>query len=43
MGPLAIACQCDSEEEFLDYIVEQLRTKNLVRSQHYTVQLYGNN
>ena len=43
MGPLAIATQKDSDAEFLDFIVEQLRTRNLVRAQHYKVQLYGNN
>jgi hypothetical protein len=43
MGPLAMACQRYSDEEFLDFVVEQLRTKNLVRAQHYNVTLYENN
>jgi len=43
MGPLAMAYQGDSDESFLDFVVEQLRTKNLVRAQHYNVTLYGNN
>lgn len=44
MGPLAMAYQGYSDEQFLDFVVEQLRTKNLVRAQHYNVTLYdGNN
>ena len=43
MGPLAMAYQGDSDESFLNFVVEQLRTKNLVRAQHYNVTLYGNN
>ena len=40
--PLVIAKDGCTEQEFLDYIVEELRTRNLIRSEHYKIRLYEN-
>ncbi len=37
MNPTSIACDADSDEEFLEYIKEELRTRNYMRVYFYRV------
>ena len=41
-GGLVMAKQCESDEEFLDFIKTELRTRRLDRSQHAVLKYYGN-
>jgi hypothetical protein len=41
-GALVISNQCDSEEEFLSYVEEELKKRKLTRSQQYKLIMYGN-
>ena len=42
-GPLVIANQCETDDEFLCFVEKELRTRNLIRSEHYKIQLHANN
>lgn len=37
--PLKIYKQCNSEKEFLDFLKEEFRTRNLIRSDFYKIRL----
>ena len=41
-GGLDLAKQCDSDEEFLDFVRTELKKRRLDRSQHASLKLYGN-
>ena len=42
-APLCMAVQCDTDEEFLQYVEKELKTRNLIRSEFYKIELHGNN
>lgn len=42
LAPLCIACQCDTDEEFLQYVEDELKRRNLIRSDFYKIELHGN-
>ena len=42
-APLVIAGEFKTDDEFLLFICEELRTRNLIRSEHYKIKLYGDN
>ena len=41
-GGVIMANQCNSDEEFLDYIKTELKKRRLDMSQHASLKLYGN-
>lgn len=41
-GGLVMAKQCESEEEFLDFIKTELKKRRLDSSQHAVLKYYGN-
>lgn len=42
-APLVIAGEFKTDDEFLLFICEEIRSRNLIRSEHYKIQLYGDN
>ena len=42
-APLCMAFQCDTDEEFLSYVEQELKDRNLIRSDFYKIELHGNN
>ena len=41
--PLCMAFQCDTSEEFLAKVEQELKNRNLIRSDFYKIELHGNN
>ena len=41
--PLVIAGEFETDDEFLLFVCEELRSRNLIRSERYKIQLHGNN
>lgn len=41
-GGVIMANQCNSDEEFLDYIEKELKKRRLDMSQHAVLKVYGN-
>lgn len=41
-GGLVMANQCESDEEFLDFVKTELKKRRLDRSQHAVLKIYGN-
>lgn len=37
-----LACQCCSDEEFLDFVKRELETSNIIRTTQHKLILYGN-
>ena len=42
-APLVIAGEFKTDDEFLLYMCEEIRSRNLIRSEHYKIQLYEDN
>lgn len=42
-APLCMAFQCDTDEEFLSKLEQELKSRNLIRSEFYKIELHGNN
>ena len=40
LAPMCIAKQCDTDEEFLQYIEDELKRRNLIRSDFYKIELH---
>ena len=41
--PLVIMGQCESDQDFLKLVEKEIKERNLVRSEHYKIQLHANN
>lgn len=42
-APLCMAFQCDTDDEFLRLVEQELKIRNLIRSDFYKIELHGNN
>lgn len=42
-APLCMAFQCNNDEEFLAKVEQELKSRNLIRSEFYKIELHGNN
>ena len=40
-APLCMAFQCDTDEQFLHYVEEELKKRNLIQSDFYKIELHG--
>lgn len=41
--PLTIAKQCDTEKEFLEFLEQELKKRNLIRSDYYKIEKHESN
>ncbi len=42
-APMSISKQCSSEEEFLCFLEQEFKQRNLIRSDYYKIRLDGSN